>query len=156
MYFSDFLRTIERHLNPSSQFKVLCTVRSREAWGTPEIVYVSLYDLDLPRREGVVRTGHTEDDWWRDSYLTKVAWHNGEVPRDDDPGEFREPEEGHYGGYGGLRDLYRRMPAVGYRTALRSLLQQGVLVPGGELDALLGDNSSKWAQPWLRFLRRQP
>jgi len=125
MYFGDLVKIIRRNAASGTTIKF-----SRTRYGPTDVV--TIMDYSLPSRQGVVETGYSESDWYRDSIVCNCMWRNGEITEHDMSGEWNEREH-----------KWENRPGRGWKTTLTIMLRSGCLNPSRELDGLLEDNTRR-------------
>ncbi len=74
MYWDDLKRLIrENRRNPASTVKFYGPTRD-----VPN--KMTICDFDFPHRDGVLWTGYSDSDWFRDSQVSIAHFENGELP----------------------------------------------------------------------------
>jgi hypothetical protein len=109
MYWGDVRALIERNKRPWSILKYF---RSKEGFSDT----ISVCDMTLPKRAGFVKTGYTDHDWWRDSFVCNASYFNGFIPMRDATAEWDD-----------LNRKWIDKPTRGIRHLLRILISNRVI-----------------------------
>lgn len=131
MYLTDFKKLVDCHAAPWSNIEFYKT-----KWGPEDIV--TIMDWNAPRREGLRTLGWTETAWYLNSAICNVTVLNGEVPLENDAGEWIEEGPD-------VMPHWKKRPVAGARRVLNNLLGQGLIVPSQKLDRLLRKPSIRLA-----------
>lgn len=129
MFWNDLKRLIWRHaLHPHLiQFP-------KQDGGYSPLDIQTILDLGLPKRKGIVYTGHNYDDFLRDSIVCNGSWLNGEIPKIGWPGDGEKVR-----------------PARGWKQTLAILLKEGTIRPSRELDLLMEEDTKQASPDWMRI-----
>lgn len=73
LYWDDFAAFLRRNVAYNAQMKIYPPSKLQ-----PKMV--TLCDLSLPRRQGLIDTGNYHTDVLRDSQVVNLAWYNGMCP----------------------------------------------------------------------------
>lgn len=130
MDWSSFARLIRQHAPYPSSILFI----KQDGYAIPTDI-VTICDLRLPHRKGLLHTGHTYDDVMRDSQVCNASWLNGEIPMRGRPGT----------------DIVSDRPIRGVQGTLKILLEQGSIRPSTTLDHLLGADSREWCPSDMRI-----
>lgn len=139
MYWDEFSRILRTHAAPNVNLHF-----ALNRWGPGD--RVSIFDSNRVMRAGVLHTGKTHEDFHRDSFVLNAGWHNGEIPSLSYQGDFKYAEETIDGKAG-----WRTRPHRGWKEALQRLIGLGTIIPGRQLDLLLGINTRKLAPFYNRL-----
>lgn len=132
MYVDDFHRLVRQHLAPYAHLDFHVTRHGPERC-------ISILDYHYPRRRRKqVITGNASWDWYMASFICNFETVAGEVPMESRSGEYIYADD--------LDNFthqarWRVRPGRGVKDTLKLLLKDGTIVPGSELDRVLGIDS---------------
>lgn len=129
MYWTDLKKLIRRHAPHPGLIQF-----PKQDGGYSPLDIQTILDLGLPRRNGLIHTGYTYNDWIRDSVVVNGSWFNGEIPKI---------------GWKGTNSTDDR-PARGWLQTLQILLDEGTIRPSRELDVLMGERTIERVPQWQR------
>ena len=119
-----FRNIIERNKKPWRSLKYY---RSSDGFENT----ISICDFSMPKRVGVLNTGHAESDWYRDSYVCNAGWLDGFIP-------VRSTQYV----YNNKLAKWEKKPIKGAIDVLKELVKQDVCGKTREVDDLI--NSGYW------------
>jgi hypothetical protein len=104
-----FRKLIERNKKP---WRYLRYYRSKDGFQDT----ISICDFSLPRRKGVINTGDSEADWYRDSYVCNAGYFAGTIPLYNNPTLWDEDNK-----------KWVKKPARGAMSVMKVLASDGVV-----------------------------
>jgi hypothetical protein len=140
-------RLMDTHRRHPSQYLRLF------GWRTGPVGKLTIYDQDMPRRQGVIHLGHADEEWFAQSVVANVS--------DDSMG--RHPEIIRPDGSGGhavnvTKPRDNDIVRPSYIQVIGALLRNGCVVPGRAWDDWLNGGphdparpSLEWCDPDLRL-----